>query len=104
MALTSIAEREVLPGCECQLCVENRERIKKNRKGPQIGPKFVPSYSQIMSSDLISRLALVSLGWAAFAFLAYQIATSKVESDLYDPYSILGIKHVSALAGGRGSF
>ncbi|ORX76501.1 DnaJ-domain-containing protein [Basidiobolus meristosporus CBS 931.73] len=40
---------------------------------------------------MLFRLVFVLLGWVLFGFLAYKASTTKIETNIWDPYEILGI-------------
>jgi translocation protein SEC63 len=44
--------------------------------------------------DVWIRAIFVALGWALFAFLVTRTSSTGLESKIYDPYEILGIKQV----------
>ncbi|KAG8947544.1 secretory subunit, partial [Tulasnella sp. 419] len=66
-------------GCECKHCQEKAAKLRKaNRRSifkPQLGAKAL----------------FTAAGWAVFAILAYKVASTKLESTVYDPFAILGI-------------
>lgn len=39
----------------------------------------------------------MAVGWAIVGYMSYCIATTKIENEIWDPYSILGISSSSSL-------
>lgn len=67
------------------------------RAEPQAGLKVRALHWSSILALLISvpsRSAVTLAGWALLAFLAYQVATSTVESKIYNPFEILGLRSV----------
>jgi len=66
--------------CTCDECREKQQKIhKRDRKSLlslRVGPK---------------ALLTIAL-WGAFAYTLYRVATLEIESSVYDPFSILGIR------------
>ncbi|CCM05893.1 uncharacterized protein FIBRA_08131 [Fibroporia radiculosa] len=72
-------KREVMSGCQCKLCVEQRESIRKREKISLLAPKFK------------LKTIILMAGWALVAFLVYKVSTTEVENKVYDPFEILGL-------------
>lgn len=72
--------KQVKSGCQCRLCVQQRENIRKREGGSLLRPK------------LRRKTIIVLVGWSLVAFLIYKIATTEVENKIYDPFEILGIR------------
>ncbi|KAK7031359.1 J domain-containing protein [Favolaschia claudopus] len=60
--------------CECGPCIEQRKRTSGSRL--QLPGK---------------KASFVIVGWAAFAFLCWNVAGAKSDSQIYNPFEILGI-------------
>ncbi|KAF9268418.1 DnaJ-domain-containing protein [Marasmius fiardii PR-910] len=69
-----------ISGCTCQPCVEQRQRIAKREKPSIFNPK------------LSKKTAFVIVGWSVVAYMSYRVVGSKLDSKIYDPFEILGIK------------
>jgi len=82
LSISSIPSRKqpVASGCQCYQCVEQRENIRKRERGSVLIPKFR------------RKTVIVSVGWALAAFLVYKISTTEVETKVYDPFEILGLR------------
>ncbi|KAF5366562.1 hypothetical protein D9758_008999 [Tetrapyrgos nigripes] len=75
----SPSKKKMIPGCQCQACIDQRARIAK-REGSIFNPK--------MSRKTI----FVIFGWSLVAYLSYKVANAELENTVYDPFQILGIK------------
>ncbi|GJE83968.1 DnaJ-domain-containing protein [Phanerochaete sordida] len=62
-------------GCPCQECVNHRANLR-------------PS---VFSPKARRRLFILTAGWSIFAFVVYKVASSKIESKVYNPFEILDI-------------
>ncbi|CDO70306.1 hypothetical protein BN946_scf184370.g7 [Trametes cinnabarina] len=78
-SLVSSSKPPSLPGCQCQQCTAQRERIRKRERGSIFTPK------------LRRRTLIIIVGWSVVAFLIYKVKQSAVENKIYDPFEILGI-------------
>ncbi|KAH9853350.1 DnaJ-domain-containing protein [Lenzites betulinus] len=79
LASVSFSKPPALPGCQCQQCTAQRERIRKRERGSLLTPK-------------LRRRTLVILGgWSIVGFLVYKVMSSETENKLYDPFEILDI-------------
>ncbi|EIN04311.1 hypothetical protein PUNSTDRAFT_108433 [Punctularia strigosozonata HHB-11173 SS5] len=72
-------KQRVVTGCQCQPCLEQRERVRKREKGSS----FLPNLS--------AKAIFLLLGWTVFGLLAWKVANTKLDNKLYDPFEILGI-------------
>ncbi|GBE78987.1 Translocation protein [Sparassis crispa] len=68
------------PGCQCNLCIQQRENIRKREGGSILGPR------------LKRKTIIVIVGWSLVAFLAHKLATTTVINKIYDPFEILGLR------------
>ncbi|KAI8984903.1 DnaJ-domain-containing protein [Trametes punicea] len=78
-SLFSSNKPQSLPGCECQQCIAQRERIRKRERGSLLTPK------------LRRRTLIIIAGWSIVGLLVYKVKQSATENKLYDPFEILGI-------------
>lgn len=72
-------------GCECQECQDQRAKIYKLENGSLFDPLTN------------KKNILLALGWSLFAFVAYKVSTSEIETKVYNPFEILGIKSGTSL-------
>ncbi|KAI0938903.1 hypothetical protein AcW1_004093 [Taiwanofungus camphoratus] len=82
LSLSSLSSRKLqaVPGCQCRLCIAQRESIRKRERGSILKPKFR------------RKTLFLIAGWSLVAFLVYKISTTEVENKVYDPFEILGIR------------
>ncbi|OSD01694.1 DnaJ-domain-containing protein [Trametes coccinea BRFM310] len=78
-ALFASSKPPSLPGCQCQQCTAQRDRIRKRERGSIFTPK------------LRRRTLIILVGWSVIGFLIYKVKQSAVENKIYDPFEILGI-------------
>jgi translocation protein SEC63 len=52
---------------------------------------------ELVDPKTIRRYLLLAAGWGIVGYMSYRIATTKVENEIWDPYSILGISSSSSL-------
>jgi translocation protein SEC63 len=52
---------------------------------------------ELVNPKTIRRYLLLVVGWGIVAYMSYRIATTKIENEIWDPYSILGISSSSSL-------
>ncbi len=71
--------------CSCTACQQKAAFSEEQRKQKLLDPKT------------IRRYVLLAVGWAIVGYMAYCIATTKIENEIWDPYSILGISSSSSL-------
>ncbi|KAK9768618.1 secretory subunit [Basidiobolus ranarum] len=62
--------------CRCDLCLKKEAALSAQKK------------TNVVSKKLI----LIILGWILFGFLAYKASTTVIETNIWDPYEILGIE------------
>ncbi|KAK9696518.1 secretory subunit [Basidiobolus ranarum] len=61
--------------CRCELCLKKELHLSSQKK----------------TSVISKKLIFVLLGWVLFGFLAYKASTTKIETNIWDPYEILGL-------------
>ncbi|EMD31768.1 hypothetical protein CERSUDRAFT_119351 [Gelatoporia subvermispora B] len=87
LSLSSIpsSKPQTEAGCECQLCREHREQIRKRERGSILNPKFR------------RKTVILLAGWALLALTLYKVSTTEVENKVYDPFEILGLRSSATL-------
>jgi translocation protein SEC63 len=71
--------------CRCTGCQQKAALLAEQRKQKLWEPKT------------IRRYVLLAVGWAIVGYMSYCIATTKIENEIWDPYSILGISPSTSL-------
>ncbi|KAG6865385.1 hypothetical protein C0991_003088 [Blastosporella zonata] len=66
--------KKSLAGCQCQPCIEQRQRIGA----------FRPKFSK--------KTYFLIAGWSLLGFIGYKVAHAELDNKIYDPFEILGIK------------
>ncbi|OLL26570.1 Translocation protein sec63 [Neolecta irregularis DAH-3] len=74
------------PTCSCSTCSKKYSSLKLAATSFKLTKKYRPP-----AMLLTPRMVLLTAGWALFGYMAYLIATVKIESIFWDPYKILGI-------------
>lgn len=72
--------------CACEAC-QSKEQLLAIRQRKKL----------FESARIRSYVALV-IGWGIVVYMAYWIATVKVENTIWDPYDVLGISPLSSVA------
>ncbi|KAG1811249.1 Sec63 Brl domain-containing protein [Suillus subaureus] len=70
---------ELDSGCQCTPCVQRRADVRRHQRGSPLRPKFT------------RKALLITMGWAAVAFLSFKAAHAEVENKVYNPFEILEI-------------
>jgi hypothetical protein len=102
-ALTFHLDNKATDGCQCTPCVLQRKRISKQEKGTLFNPKISRKWVTVPCQVFITytcfyRTYFLLGGWSLFAFVCYRVSLLKVESKIYNPFEILGIKSVRQLS------
>ncbi|KAK7450993.1 secretory subunit [Stygiomarasmius scandens] len=74
------SKKKSISGCQCQACIEQRQRVAKREGGSVLNPK------------LSKKTIFVLCGWSLVAYLAYKVTNAELDNKIYDPFEILGIK------------
>ncbi|THU97929.1 hypothetical protein K435DRAFT_661913 [Dendrothele bispora CBS 962.96] len=80
LSITPSSKLKSISGCQCQACIEQRQRIARRESGSLLNPK------------LSKKTMFVIFGWTLVAYLSYQVANAELDNKIYDPFEILGIK------------
>lgn len=102
---TILESGPAVDGCNCQECVDNREKIHRSEHPSLLKPGLSPMYVAAKSvhvTGLKQELTLalfralgVLFGWLLFAIVLYFILSNSTVLTVYDPFTILGINPVS---------
>jgi translocation protein SEC63 len=79
LSLSPNSKKATSQGCQCNACLEQRERVRQREQGSLLRPKFSKKTSFIIA------------GWSLFAFLSYKVANAKNDNKVYDPFEVLGL-------------
>jgi hypothetical protein len=96
-----MSEKPVSRGCQCRPCIEQRSRVEKRERGSLLNPKLSKKLSSCcdhvkrLLTKLVSRSVFIIAGWSLFVYVSYKVAGAKLESKIYDPFEILGLRAVS---------
>ncbi|THG98612.1 hypothetical protein EW026_g3617 [Hermanssonia centrifuga] len=71
----SFRRKQGKDGCPCQQCVDHRANLQQGFLNPKAR----------------RRTIILLVGWTFSAFLAYRVASAKIENKVYNPFEILGI-------------
>jgi translocation protein SEC63 len=71
--------------CSCEACEKKRQLLVSRQR------------KQLYEPHVIRKYVLLVIGWGIVGFMAYRIATTKIENEIWDPYAILGISTSSSL-------
>jgi translocation protein SEC63 len=71
--------------CSCDACERKRQLLVSRQRRELYKPQVLRKY------------VMLAIGWGIVGFMAYRIATTKVENEIWDPYAILGISTSSSL-------
>lgn len=80
-SLLSVSSKhpELDSGCQCTPCLHRRADVRRSQRGSLLRPKFT------------RKALLITVGWAAVAFLSFKVAHAELENKVYNPFEILGI-------------
>ncbi|KAG6915041.1 hypothetical protein DXG01_013771 [Tephrocybe rancida] len=65
--------KKTLSGCQCQPCIEQRQRIRASK------------------ATFSKKTYFLIAGWSLLGYIGYKVAHAEVDNKLYDPFEILGI-------------
>ncbi|KAG6861500.1 hypothetical protein C0995_015927 [Termitomyces sp. Mi166 len=84
--------KKSLSGCQCQPCIEQRQRISSLK--PTLKKKCGPSLSihAVLSANTTYRTYFLVAGWILLGFVGYKVANAELENKIYDPFEILGLR------------
>lgn len=71
--------------CSCDACEWKRQLLVSRQRRELYKPQVLRKY------------VMLAIGWGIVGFMAYRIATTKVDNEIWDPYAILGISTSSSL-------
>ncbi|TFK35050.1 DnaJ-domain-containing protein [Crucibulum laeve] len=80
LSISPQKKAKTMDGCQCKPCVEQRQRSSKRERGSIFNPK------------LSKKTYVLVAGWSLLAFISYKVSNTKLDTKLYDPFEILGIK------------
>ncbi|KAG1764642.1 translocation protein sec63 [Suillus occidentalis] len=66
-------------GCQCTPCLQRRADVRRRQRSSLLSPKFT------------RKALLITVGWAAVAFLSFKAAHAELENKVYNPFEILQI-------------
>lgn len=80
-SLSSVSSKrpELDSGCQCTPCVQRRADVRRRQRGSLLQPKFT------------RKALLITVGWAAVAYLSFKAAHAELENKVYNPFEILNI-------------
>lgn len=79
LASVSSKRPELDSGCQCTPCLQRRADVSRRQRSSLLSPKFT------------RKALLITVGWAAVAFLSFKAAHAELENKVYNPFEILQI-------------
>lgn len=80
-SVTSVSSKrpELDSGCQCTPCIQRRADLRRQGRSSLLRVKFT------------RKALLITVGWAAVAFLSFKAAHAELENKVYNPFEILKI-------------